>query len=198
MRALVLTLLNSLPSILNIMLLFAFTLIIFGTIGVQLFKGYFQGRCVLNSSIAIDDDYSNEIYLHNRDDEVMFCQIDKRPAFECPETYTCLVRGNPDVGLNNWDNIFVSVLTQFELITLEGWTDVMYKVRNASGGSTSMDIFFIISVVFGAFFVLNLMIAVQYQYLSLAFSEINDQKEKDRKLQAQEKKENEQQKEKTK
>ena len=51
MRALVMTLLNSLPSILNIMLLFGFTLVIFGTIGVQLFKGYFQGRCVLIETI---------------------------------------------------------------------------------------------------------------------------------------------------
>lgn len=77
-----------------------------------------------------------------------------------------MVRGNPDVGLDNWDNIFLSVLTMFELITLEGWTDVMYKVRNASGGKRTLDIFFVISVVFGAFFVLNLMIAVQYNYLN--------------------------------
>ena len=34
MRGLVLTLLNSLPSMLNILILFCFTLIIFGTIGV--------------------------------------------------------------------------------------------------------------------------------------------------------------------
>ena len=36
----------------------------------------------------------------------------------------------------------------------------MYKVREANGGSYTFDIFFIASVVFGAFFVLNLMIAV--------------------------------------
>jgi len=84
------------------------------------------------------------------------------------------VRGNPDVGLDNWDNIFLSVLTQFELITLEGWTEVMYKVRNASGGKKSLDIFFIVSVVFGAFFVLNLMIAVQYNYLNSAMNEIEE------------------------
>lgn len=96
----------------------------------------------------------------NRDDDVLYCQISKTPAYVCKVGYECMVRGNPDVGLNNWDNIFLSVLTQFELITLEGWTEVMYKVRNASGGKRTLDIFFIISVIFGAFFVLNLMIAV--------------------------------------
>ena len=58
------------------------------------------------------------------------------------------------------------------MITLEGWSDVMYKVRNANGGSVTLDLFFIISVVFGAFFVLNLMIAVQYNYLDDAMNEI--------------------------
>jgi hypothetical protein len=67
------------------------------------------------------------------------------------------------------------------MITLEGWSDVMYKVRNANGGSKTLDIFFILSVVFGAFFVLNLMIAVQYQFLDDAMNEVALQKEKERK-----------------
>lgn len=91
------------------------------------------------------------------------------------------MRGNPDVGLVNWDNIFVAVLTQFEMITLEGWSDVMYKVRNAHGGDMTMDIFCIFSVVFGAFFVLNLMIAVQYNFLDEAMNEVALQKEKEKK-----------------
>lgn len=57
----------------------------------------------------------------------------------------------------------------------------MYKVRNANGGSKTLDIFFILSVVFGAFFVLNLMIAVQYQFLDDAMNEVALQKEKERK-----------------
>ena len=95
--------------------------------------------------------------------------------------YSCLVRGNPDVGLVNWDNIFVAVLTQFEMITMEGWSEVMYKVRNANGGSQMMDFYCIMTVVFGAFFVLNLMIAVQYNYLDEAMNEVALQKEKERK-----------------
>lgn len=71
MRTLVLTLLNSLPSVINILILFGFTLIIFGTIGVQLFKGFFQGRCVLIPTIN-EEDWSLETYLEYGDD-VQFC-----------------------------------------------------------------------------------------------------------------------------
>ena len=72
MRGLVLTLLNSLPSMLNILLLFCFTLVIFGTIGVQLFKGLFRMRCVEIPTIN-EDDWSTESYLENRDGDLVFC-----------------------------------------------------------------------------------------------------------------------------
>ena len=86
-------------------------------------------------------------------------------------------RENPGVGMQHWDNIGMAVLTQFELITLEGWSDVMYKVRNAHGGDVYWDLFFIASVVFGAFFVLNLMIAVQFNYLDESFREVAEKRE---------------------
>ena len=53
----------------------------------------------------------------------------------------------------------------------------MYQVRNANGGSKSYDVFFFLSVIFGTFFVLNLMIAVQFNYLNQSFEEVEKQKE---------------------
>jgi len=98
MRTLVLTLMNSLPSVLNILILFGFTLVISGTIGVQLFKGMFQGRCVEIPTIN-EDDWSQETYLLDDDGDQQFCQLEEKPAFVCPDGYECLVRGNPGVGL---------------------------------------------------------------------------------------------------
>lgn len=46
----------------------------------------------------------------------------------------------------------------------------MYTMRDAFHSNYS-DIFFIMCVLFGAFFVLNLMIAVQFTYLGEAFDE---------------------------
>ena len=95
---------------LNILLLFCFTLVIFGTIGVQLFKGLFRMRCVEIDTIN-EDDWSEEVYLENRDGDLLFCQTTKSASFTCPETHECLVRENPGVGLQNWDNIAMGVLT---------------------------------------------------------------------------------------
>lgn len=67
----------------------------------------------------------------------------------------------------------------------------MYKVRNAYNGAVLTDIFFILSVVFGAFFVLNLMIAVQFNYLDDSFRDVAEQQEKEKKAALAEKQENE-------
>jgi len=109
------------------------------------------------------------------DGENLFCYQDigcTDKAFEC--VYT----GSPNYGLTSFDNIFNAVMTSFEIISLEGWTDVMYQVRRVNG-NYYYDAFFILTVELGAYLVLNLMIAVQFEYLDKAFTEINEKKMKD-------------------
>lgn len=77
---------------------------------------------------------------------------------------------NPFKGTFGFDNILLSILNIFQIITLEGWTGMMYIVREAEGSYT-FDLLFIFIVLFGAYFVLNLMIAVQFTYLGEAFDE---------------------------
>ena len=48
----------------------------------------------------------------------------------------------------------------FQIITLEGWSDMMYLVREAEGDSYFYDPLFFLIVLFGAYFVINLMVAV--------------------------------------
>jgi hypothetical protein len=124
--------------------------------------------------------------MTNEDGDMLFCESDNSICDMSDFSYTCVTRPNPGVNIHHWDNIGTAVLTQFELITLEGWSDVMYKVRAAHGGSIMYDLFFIASVVFGAFFVLNLMIAVQFNYLDDAFNEIEEQAKKEAKRLAEE------------
>ena len=35
----------------------------------------------------------------------------------------------PNMGITNFDNFGLSMLTVFQCITMEGWTDVLYYVR---------------------------------------------------------------------
>lgn len=52
----------------------------------------------------------------------------------------------------------------FETIGLEGWSDNMIQVRRSTG-NVYFDVYFMITVIFGAFFVMNLLIAVQFDFL---------------------------------
>lgn len=54
---------------------------------------------------------------------------------------------------------------------------MMYMVRDAEN-SQVFDIFFLMCVLFGSYFVLNLMIAVQFTYLGDAFDE-EDRRQKE-------------------
>ena len=50
-------------------------------------------------------------------------------GFTCPEGTVCK-KGwvGPNDGITNFDNFGLAMLTVFQCITLEGWTDVMYWV----------------------------------------------------------------------
>lgn len=77
----------------------------------------------------------------------------------------------------SFDTILYSILNIFQIITLEGWTEMMYIVREAEQTKLT-DAFFMTCVLFGAYFVLNLMIAVQFTYLGDAFDE-EDRRQKE-------------------
>lgn len=97
----------------------------------------------------------------------------------------------PNGGITNFDNIFFAMLTVFQCITMEGWTDVLYWVRTATifklnlfiftgsqktltcafclCSSAQMNdaigfdipwIYFVSLVIFGSFFIINLVLGV--------------------------------------
>eukprot|EP00898_Chlorokybus_atmophyticus_P002951 jgi/Chlat1/3657/Chrsp238S03650 len=86
------------------------------------------------------------------------------PVDSSNETVSC-VRGfdNPNFGITNFDNLLSAFLVIFQLVTLSGWTDLMYKAQDATVGWAA--IYFVIVVFFGAFVVLNLVTAVMTELL---------------------------------
>lgn len=65
----------------------------------------------------------------------------------------------PNDGITNFDNFGLAMLTVFQCITLEGWTDVLYWIQDTSG-NTWQWIYFVSMVILGAFFVMNLILGV--------------------------------------
>lgn len=55
----------------------------------------------------------------------------RETAFNCPKGYECKAYWEgPNYGITSFDNIGYAMLTVFQCITQEGWTDVMYYVRH--------------------------------------------------------------------
>jgi hypothetical protein len=104
------------------------------------------------------------------DGEEVFCYD---PDNLCQEGYTCIYRGNPGFGYSNWDNVLYGFIMTVEVVGVAGWTNDMYMVRRGNGNVYS-DFYFFFVVIFGNFFVINLLIAVQYDFLSRTFAEIAD------------------------
>ena len=49
----------------------------------------------------------------------------------------------PNFGITNFDNFGISMITVFQCVTLEGWTDVLYWVRSHRHHSGLLGIFFV-------------------------------------------------------
>ena len=64
-------------------------------------------------------------------DEPEICAApDKSNGRKCTEAQKCRPDWEgPNDGITNFDNVFLSMLTVFQVITNEGWTDIMYWVR---------------------------------------------------------------------
>ncbi|KAG9353089.1 hypothetical protein JZ751_017665 [Albula glossodonta] len=65
----------------------------------------------------------------------------------------------PNHGITHFDNLGFAMLTVYQCITMEGWTDVLYWVNDAIGNEWPW-IYFVTLILLGSFFVLNLVLGV--------------------------------------
>jgi hypothetical protein len=63
----------------------------------------------------------------------------------------------------HFDNLLSSGLVIFQMFTLDEWTESMFLVRKSTKTS-NFDGFFMLVVYVGAFFVVNLVTAIQFYY----------------------------------
>uniref|UniRef100_A0A8C4L4Z1 Voltage-dependent L-type calcium channel subunit alpha n=1 Tax=Equus asinus asinus TaxID=83772 RepID=A0A8C4L4Z1_EQUAS len=65
----------------------------------------------------------------------------------------------PNHGITHFDNFGFSMLTVYQCITMEGWTEVLYWVNDAIGNEWPW-IYFVTLILLGSFFILNLVLGV--------------------------------------
>ncbi|XP_048580456.1 voltage-dependent N-type calcium channel subunit alpha-1B isoform X2 [Nematostella vectensis] len=140
--------------LLQILLLIIFVIVIYAIIGLELLKGKFHSTCY------DANDRMEKGYLFPK-----ICSNDSAGR-QCSDGHTCKTLDHiwpgPNKGITNFDNIFLSMLTVFQCITMEGWTDIMYHSYDArdykQGVVTS--IIYISLIIIGSFFMLNLVLGV--------------------------------------
>ncbi|XP_075421907.1 voltage-dependent T-type calcium channel subunit alpha-1H isoform X2 [Ascaphus truei] len=190
MRILVTLLLDTLPMLGNVLLLCFFVFFIFGIVGVQLWAGLLRNRCFLDHNFAmtynlsslrpyykVDEAEDNPfICSSNRDNGMLKCQSIP-PKADCSHVFNTEFTGrnscvnfnqyynvcrpgevNPHKGAINFDNIGYAWIAIFQVITLEGWVDIMYYVMDAH--SFYNFIYFILLIIVGSFFMINLCLVV--------------------------------------
>ncbi|BFZ01527.1 hypothetical protein BsWGS_04567 [Bradybaena similaris] len=145
MKIVVNALVNAIPAIINVFLVCMVFWLIFSIMGVQFFKGQFY-KCI-NSETHI----RGSVYL------------------DIPNKATCLAMNLTWHNLNvNFDNTANGFLALFQVATFEGWMELMQAAVDATGvdsqprfeASMYSYLYFVIFIVIGSFFSLNLFIGV--------------------------------------
>ncbi|XP_056104498.1 calcium channel, voltage-dependent, L type, alpha 1D subunit, a isoform X7 [Rhinichthys klamathensis goyatoka] len=141
------SIIKAMVPLLHIALLVLFVIIIYAIIGLELFIGKMHATCYYQGTEMIEDEPAPcAINRHGRT-----CPIN---GTECKEGWH-----GPNGGITNFDNFMFAMLTVFQCITMEGWTDVLYWMNDAMGLELPW-VYFVSLVIFGSFFVLNLVLGV--------------------------------------
>uniref|UniRef100_A0A8D1YLD3 Sodium channel protein n=1 Tax=Sus scrofa TaxID=9823 RepID=A0A8D1YLD3_PIG len=149
MRVVVNALVGAIPSIMNVLLVCLIFWLIFSIMGVNLFAGKF-GRCINQTEGDLPLNYT---IVNNKSD----CE-----SFNVTgELYWTKVKVN-------FDNVGAGYLALLQVATFKGWMDIMYAAVDSRGLEEQpqweynlyMYIYFVVFIIFGSFFTLNLFIGV--------------------------------------
>ncbi|EDL04069.1 sodium channel, voltage-gated, type VIII, alpha, isoform CRA_a [Mus musculus] len=150
MRVVVNALVGAIPSIMNVLLVCLIFWLIFSIMGVNLFAGKYH-------------------YCFNETSEIRFEIDEVNNKTDCEK----LMEGNnteirwKNVKIN-FDNVGAGYLALLQVATFKGWMDIMYAAVDSRKpdeqpdyeGNIYMYIYFVIFIIFGSFFTLNLFIGV--------------------------------------
>uniref|UniRef100_A0A674NN20 Sodium channel, voltage-gated, type I-like, alpha n=1 Tax=Takifugu rubripes TaxID=31033 RepID=A0A674NN20_TAKRU len=148
MRVVVNALLGAIPSIFNVLLVCLIFWLIFSIMGVNLFAGKFR-MCIRRTT--------NQPFLPT----------------EVKTKNDCINLGQDVARWTNlkvnFDNVGLGYLALLQVATFKGWTDLMYAAVDSQSKpdeqpdyeiNLKMYLYFVVFIIFGAFFTLNLFIGV--------------------------------------
>merc|ERR1711871_792049 len=82
-----------------------------------------------------------------------------------------------EFGTGSFDNIGTAMISIFTSITLEGWVDISYRLLDAFGLPVLTCVYFILMILLGSFFLLNLALAVIEDHYNMEKEAAEDEAE---------------------
>ncbi|KAI1305266.1 Voltage-dependent calcium channel type A subunit alpha-1 [Halotydeus destructor] len=158
------SILKAMAPLLQIALLVLFAIVIFAIIGLEFYSGALHKTCYkIEDPLVVDTEGEQETPCYASEATVPGVPATKAPdgAYVCDANYSeCIEKWiGPNFGITSFDNIFFSMLTVFQCITMEGWTAVLYWTNDALGSRFNW-IYFVPLIILGSFFMLNLVLGV--------------------------------------
>ncbi|XP_045907766.1 sodium channel protein type 4 subunit alpha B-like [Micropterus dolomieu] len=146
MRVVVNALIGAIPSIMNVLLVCLIFWLIFSIMGVNLFAGKF-GKCVNRTG------FIHSVSVVNNKSECL--------AMNDTQFYWTKVKVN-------FDNVGLGYLSLLQVATFKGWMEIMHAAIDSRGVEEQpireinlyMYLYFVVFIIFGSFFTLNLFIGV--------------------------------------
>lgn len=163
LKVLISALFAAMPLLRDTLLILLFFFVVFSIACLQLLTGSLKQRCV---SIQTGATHPEDILCGSG-------------VSECPGGYFCgKQNANPNYGVTNFDSIQYSLLSVFQCITLEGWSDIQTMMQRTF--ADLIVILFIVMILTGAFFLLNLLLAVINSKFTEAHNEHQQQEQADK------------------
>ncbi|XP_049341885.1 calcium channel, voltage-dependent, L type, alpha 1S subunit, b [Astyanax mexicanus] len=145
------SILKAMIPLFQVVLLVFFLVTLFAIMGLELYKCKMHKTCY----------YEGTDIIALRENEV------PSPCAQAGNGRRCTINGTecrggwpgPNFGITHFDNFGFAMLTVFQCITMESWTNVLYWVNDAVGNEWAW-IYFVTMILLGSFFVLNLVLGV--------------------------------------
>jgi len=128
LKMIIRTLFNSFSLVIDSVYILAFIMFVFSIAGMQLFGGKLKFRCM--NSI---DGFITPIFCGTTAD----CSVGQL----CVKTLS-----NPNFSIINFDTLLWSFLSVFQIITMEGWSQIMEYIQLTSGAAYGIYAVFIILI----------------------------------------------------
>jgi hypothetical protein len=163
------------PQMINVGVVILFVILSFGMFALMLFTGVTQGVCTytytpMGAAAAITHWTTQACSIDcNGPYAGPTCTLTTGDGCGGQTLYTstgsadiagvCMRGPSPGYGITNFDNVGSSMLTWYVISTLEGWSEVMYRLWHSFGAPVFISFFFMGFITIASFFLLNLFTA---------------------------------------